>query len=58
MAQEVQTLMPEAVLRGRDGYLIVLYDKLGLRFQTYEQWIASGARMPAASPDRAAMRRE
>jgi len=54
----VQTLMPEAVLRGRDGYLIVLYDKLGLRFQTYEQWIASGARMPAASPDRAAMRRE
>jgi len=46
------------VLRGRDGYLIVLYDKLGLRFQTYEQWIASGARMPAASPDRAVMRRE
>ena len=58
MAQEVQTLMPEAVLRGRDGYLMVLYDKLGLRFQTYDQWIASGARMPAASPDRTVMRRE
>jgi hypothetical protein len=58
MAQEVQTLMPEAVLRGRDGYLIVLYDKLGLRFQTYDQWIASGARMPAASPDRTVVRRE
>jgi hypothetical protein len=58
MAQEVQTLMPEAVLRGRDGYLMVLYDKLGLRFQTYDQWIASGARMPTASPDRTVVRRE
>ena len=58
MAQEVQTLMPEAVLRGRDGYLMVLYDKLGLRFQTYDQWIASGARMPTDSPDRTVVRRE
>jgi Protein of unknown function (DUF3300) len=47
MAQEVQTIMPEAVVRGRDGYLEVLYDKLGLKFQTYEQWIASGAQVPA-----------
>jgi hypothetical protein len=46
MAQEVQTIMPEAVLRGRDGYLKVLYEKLGLKFQTYEQWIASGAQVP------------
>jgi hypothetical protein len=46
MAQEVQTVMPEAVERGRDGYLRVHYDKLGLRFQTYRQWIASGARVP------------
>jgi hypothetical protein len=30
-------------VRGRDGYLMVFY-KLGLRFQTYDQWIASGAR--------------
>src|SRR6478752_1726992 len=49
MAQEVQTLMPEAVLRGRDGYLIVLYEKLGLQFQTYNQWIASGARIPSGA---------
>ena len=38
--------MPEAVERGRDGYLRVYYDKLGLRFQTYRQWTASGAQIP------------
>jgi hypothetical protein len=47
MAQEVQTIMPEAVVRSRDGYLEVFYDKLGLRFQTYAQWVASGARVPS-----------
>jgi Protein of unknown function (DUF3300) len=46
MAQEVQAVMPEAVTRGRDGYLRVFYDRLGVRFQTYEHWIASGARVP------------
>jgi hypothetical protein len=46
MAQEVQTIVPEAVVRGRDGYLEVFYDKLGLKFQTYDQWIAAGARIP------------
>ncbi len=46
MAQEVQTIRPDAVVRGRDGYLRVHYDKLGLPFQTYDQWIASGARVP------------
>lgn len=48
MAQEVQTVAPEAVTRGRDGYLRVFYDRLGVRFQTYEQWIASGAHVPTA----------
>jgi hypothetical protein len=52
IAQEVQTVMPEAVIRGRDGYLLVLYDKLGLRLQTYDRWIASGARMPVVAPNR------
>ena len=33
MAQEVQTVMPDAVMHGRDGYLRVLYDKLGLKFE-------------------------
>jgi hypothetical protein len=43
MAQEVQTIFPEAVVRSRDGYLRVFYDKLGLKFQTYDQWIANRA---------------
>jgi hypothetical protein len=47
MAQEVQLIRPDAVVRGRDGYLRVYYDKLGLTFQSYEQWIASGAHIPA-----------
>ena len=50
MAQEVQLIAPDAVTRGRDGYLRVYYDKVGVKFQTYEQWIASGARVPAGVP--------
>lgn len=49
MAQEVQTVMPDAVARGRDGYLRVYYDKLGLKFQTYDQWVASGAKVPVTA---------
>ena len=48
MAQEVQAIMPGAVVRGRDGYLRVFYDKLGLKFETYDEWLASGARVPVA----------
>ena len=50
MAQEVQAVVPEAVVRGSDGYLRVSYDRLGLQFQTYDQWVASGARVPAGAP--------
>jgi hypothetical protein len=50
MAQEVQTVRPDAVIRGHDGYLRVFYEKLGLQFQTYDQWIATGARIPSAAP--------
>jgi Chaperone of endosialidase len=49
MAQEVQTVMPEAVVRGSDGYLRVFYDKLGLKLQTYDEWVASGGRIPAVT---------
>ena len=49
MAQEVQAVMPQAVTRGRDGYLRVFYDKLGVKFQTYDAWMASGARIPVTS---------
>jgi len=50
MAQEVQTIMPTAVQRGSDGYLRVSYDMLGVKFQTYDQWTASGAHVPAGTP--------
>jgi hypothetical protein len=50
MAQEVQKVMPLAVIRGNDGYLRVFYDKLGVKFQTYKQWIASGAQVPTGVP--------
>ena len=49
MAQEVQIVVPDAVTRGHDGYLRVFYDKLGLPFQTYDQWIATGGRIPSAA---------
>ncbi|MES1147671.1 MAG: tail fiber domain-containing protein, partial [Bradyrhizobium guangdongense] len=47
MAQEVENVEPEAVTRGSDGYLRVDYEKLGLRFRTYSDWLAGGARIPA-----------
>jgi len=46
MAQEVQQAMPAAVVRGPDGYLRVYYEKLGLKFQSYDQWSGSGAQIP------------
>ncbi|MGP0091534.1 MAG: tail fiber domain-containing protein [Xanthobacteraceae bacterium] len=49
IAQELQAIMPEAVAQGRDGYLKVFYHKIGLRLQTYDRWIASGARIPGAA---------
>jgi Protein of unknown function (DUF3300)/Chaperone of endosialidase len=50
MAQEVQQVMPQAVVRDRDGYLRVYYDKIGVKFQTYEHWRSSGARLPNVMP--------
>ncbi len=46
IAQEVAALRPDAVTRGRDGYLRVYYDKLGLKFRTYRDWLAAGAHIP------------
>ena len=40
MAQEVQMVRPDAVTRGEDGYLLVNYDRLGLRMETWEEWVA------------------
>ncbi len=50
MAQQVQTVAPEAVTRGPDGYMRVSYDRLGLPFETYEQWVESGAHLPSVKP--------
>ena len=46
MAQEVRQLVPEAVVRGRDGYLRVYYDQLGVTFESYTHWLGSGAQVP------------
>jgi hypothetical protein len=46
MAQEVLRVIPQAVARGPDGYLIVHYERLGLKFKSYDQWIKSGAQLP------------
>jgi Protein of unknown function (DUF3300)/Chaperone of endosialidase len=51
IAQEVKRILPEAVVRGRDGYLRVDYAKLNLTFQTYAEWIAAGARVPTGEPE-------
>jgi hypothetical protein len=50
MAQEVQTVMPAAVTRAADSYLRVSYERLGLPFETYQQWIATGAHVPSLKP--------
>ena len=49
IAQEVEQVMPEAVTRGRDGYLRVFYAKLGLKLRLYKDWLADGAQIPAAA---------
>src|SRR3954452_7303480 len=47
MAQEVQFVRPDTVSRDTRGILRVHYDRLGLRFQTYDQWLGSGGHVPA-----------
>jgi hypothetical protein len=49
MAQEVEAVRPEAVVHHSDGYLRVDYDKLGFQMQTYEEWVATGERIPTVS---------
>jgi outer membrane immunogenic protein len=41
MAQEVALVRPDAVTL-EDGYLLVDYERLGLRMQTWEEWSTSG----------------
>ena len=44
MAQQVRAIVPDAVVRGRDGYLRVNYERLGLRLQTWDEWAGATAR--------------
>jgi uncharacterized protein DUF3300/endosialidase-like protein len=42
MAQEVQKIEPSAVSRDHQGYLMVNYDLIGLKFITWKEWLNSG----------------
>ena len=46
IAQEVRAVRPDVVAVGRDGYLRVSYKRLGLPFRSYDEWAASGGRLP------------
>ena len=45
MAQEVQGSEPTAVWHDRDGYLVVNYNRLGLKFMTWDKWLARTRRV-------------
>ena len=40
MAQEVQAIVPDAVIMGSDGYLRVDYGRLGLNLMKWDEWLA------------------
>ncbi len=40
MAQDVQKIDPGAVSHDRDGYLTVDYERIGLKFLTWKEWLA------------------
>ena len=46
IAQEVLAVRPDAVTRGSDGYLRVYYQRLGLKFRSYDDWTGHGATLP------------
>jgi hypothetical protein len=47
MAQEVAGIVPEAVVKGEDGYLLVDYSRLGCRLVTWHEWLAAFFGEPA-----------
>lgn len=44
MAQEVQNVVPRAVSRDRDGFLRVDYERLGIKFLTWSDYVARNGR--------------
>ena len=51
IAQQVAGLIPNAVVRGDDGYLRVDYDRLGVSLMTWTEWRLSQA-LPTNRVDR------
>jgi hypothetical protein len=43
MAQEVRKVDPKAVSRDSDGYLRVDYDRIGVKFMTWDEWVRQSA---------------
>jgi hypothetical protein len=44
IAQQVQKIDSSAVSRHRDGYLRVDYDRIGVQFMTWDEWINQTAK--------------
>jgi Chaperone of endosialidase len=49
MAQEVVKVVPGAVSRGTDGYLRVDYGQLGIRMETWDEWLREHPRQASAA---------
>jgi endosialidase-like protein len=50
MAQDIAATVPEAVVRGSDGYLWVAYDRLGLKFMTWTKWLTENGEATQEKP--------
>jgi polysaccharide export outer membrane protein len=48
MAQEVAQIVPDAVVRGANGFLRVNYARLGTRLLTWDEWAAKSRRQATA----------
>jgi polysaccharide biosynthesis/export protein len=48
MAQEVAQIVPDAVVRGANGFLRVNYARLGMRLLTWDEWAAKSRRQATA----------
>jgi polysaccharide biosynthesis/export protein len=55
MAQEVAAIVPDAVVRGTDGFLRVDYARLGIRLLTWDDWAAKPRREAAVASTGAAL---
>ena len=48
MAQDVQKIDPSAVWSDGNGYLMVDYDRIGLKFMTWKEWLARKSDRPSS----------